>query len=305
MSEQRPGAGPIDLQWLRNRFASLNRSRDGPELAPHKPLALLAALGNAQRGDRSIRFNELGHTLRRLIHSFGGAHWDSGNVRDPIWRLQTDGIWQVSDVHRIEMEASKRRPSVVSLRHVNPETYFTTEVVDAFRSHPEWIAVLARDLLDANFSPSLHAAIAHAAGIVLAPHRVSRTALARDAKFRNVVLDAYGSRCAICGYDDQLGGDPLALEAAHVQWHCAGGPSTLANGLCLCAIHHVAFDSGALCISTERVVVVSADVKSGARGSATLAGFSGRPLASPRHGDAVSQGFLEWHRKVRFREPAA
>jgi predicted restriction endonuclease len=40
-------------------------------------------------------------------------------------------------------------------------------------------------------------------------------------------------RCAICGYDTKVGQWDLALDAAHIQWHQAAGPSILQNGLAL------------------------------------------------------------------------
>src|SRR4051794_13106775 len=41
----------------------------------------------------------------------------------------------------------------------------------------------------------------------------------RDAAFRTLVLMAYEGRCAICGWDVQLAGQLVGLEAAHVwQW---------------------------------------------------------------------------------------
>jgi len=58
------------------------------------------------------------------------------------------------------------------------------------------------------------------------------------------VLTAYEWRCAVCGFDVQLGAIPIALDAAHIRWHQANGPDTERNGLALCALHHKTFDLG-------------------------------------------------------------
>ncbi len=59
-----------------------------------------------------------------------------------------------------------------------------------------------------------------------------------QAAFRERVLDAYGSRCALC----RLGHAEL-LDAAHITPDAdeAGDP-VVTNGLCLCRLHHGAFD---------------------------------------------------------------
>jgi predicted restriction endonuclease len=47
------------------------------------------------------------------------------------------------------------------------------------------------------------------------------------------VLIAYDYACAVCGFDVRLGNQVLGLEAAHIQWHQAGGPDQKQNGLTL------------------------------------------------------------------------
>src|SRR6185503_19127739 len=74
----------------------------------------------------------------------------------------------------------------------------------------------------------------------------------RDPAFRGRVLTAYEYACAVCGFDVRLGGHALGLEAAHIQWHQAGGPDVEPNGLALCSLHHKAFDLGAFTIKPDR-----------------------------------------------------
>ncbi len=75
--------------------------------------------------------------------------------------------------------------------------------------------------------------------------------------FRAKVLQAYEHQCAIC----RLKRDAL-LDAAHIlpDSHPRGVPEVI-NGLCLCKIHHAAYDQNLLGVSPELVVAVRPDVQ--------------------------------------------
>ena len=72
------------------------------------------------------------------------------------------------------------------------------------------------------------------------------------------MLEAWDRQCAFCGYDGQITGASVAIEAAHVRWFAFDGPDTLDNGLALCALHHKLFDLGALGLNPRLQVMVSA-----------------------------------------------
>src|SRR5215468_9348034 len=80
----------------------------------------------------------------------------------------------------------------------------------------------------------------------------------RDPQFRQRVLTAYEWRCAVCGFDVRLGSVSIALDAAHVRWHQAGGPAVESNGLALCVLHHKVFDLGAFTVTPGGLLLVSA-----------------------------------------------
>lgn len=77
-----------------------------------------------------------------------------------------------------------------------------------------------------------------------------------QALFRPRVLQAYGSRCALC----RLGHAPL-LDAAHIipDNHEHGDP-IVPNGLAMCKIHHAAYDANILGVRPDRVVEVRDDI---------------------------------------------
>jgi putative restriction endonuclease len=119
------------------------------------------------------------------------------------------------------------------------------------------------------------------------------------------VLTAYEYRCAVCGFDVRLGAVPVALDAAHIRWHQAGGPDEESNGLALCVLHHKLFDLGAFTLDAAHCLLVSDQ----AHGSA---GFDEALLR--HHGMAVRQAqrpvwrpraeHLAWHGREVFKGQA-
>ncbi len=74
----------------------------------------------------------------------------------------------------------------------------------------------------------------------------------RATDFRKRVLMAYGHACAVCGVQLEL------VDAAHIipVRHPASTDNTN-NGLCLCALHHRAFDSGLIAVRPDYKIVVN------------------------------------------------
>jgi putative restriction endonuclease len=74
-----------------------------------------------------------------------------------------------------------------------------------------------------------------------------------QARFRGHVLVAYSSLCAICRLKESR-----LLDAAHIAGDLeVKGDPVIANGLCLCSIHHRAFDQDLVGVSPDYEVHVS------------------------------------------------
>src|SRR5262249_15556644 len=141
-----------------------------------------------------------------------------------------------------------------------------------------------------------------AVGLSLAPSIVDRK---RDPQFRQKVLTAYEWRCAVCGFDVRLGSVSIALDAAHIKWHQAGGPAEESNGLALCVLHHKVFDLGAFTVNQEGVLLVS-DQANGQTGfHEVLLRYHGTPVRPPQRPEwRPAPGHLRWHRKEVFKGEA-
>jgi len=78
-------------------------------------------------------------------------------------------------------------------------------------------------------------------------------------RFRAIVLEAYGSRCAICALPDAA-----LVDAAHIRSDkdVANGQAVIENGLALCAIHHRAYDAKRIGIDGNYKLHVRPDIMS-------------------------------------------
>ncbi len=117
---------------------------------------------------------------------------------------------------------------------------------------------------------------------------------------------AYEYQCAFCGYDGWLNGTAVGLDAAHVRWWAFERPDDVANGICLCALHHKLLDKGALGITDDRRVAVSAHyVGRGPAARDQVHALTDRPIGEPQKAFYNVDGeHIAWHAREVFRGPA-
>jgi hypothetical protein len=72
-----------------------------------------------------------------------------------------------------------------------------------------------------------------------------------QARFREMILRAYGSRCAVTGCDVQE-----VLEAAHIRPHRGARSNVISNGICLRADLHRLWDTGRLAVHESTLKVL-------------------------------------------------
>ena len=289
--------------WI-ERVTSLNQWRRGGERAPHKPLLLLYALGRLQRtGSSSMAFADSEPDLKRLLEEFGPPRTTSPGY--PFHHLTSDGLWVV----RTPAGIGSPGPNLGDLR-----AGAVGELDSGFSSAVEHdltlFASVVHAILDENFPATLHQDILDACGITLEVAEMPEVAKAkkrrRDASFRERVLVAYEYRCAFCGYDGQLSREAVGIDAAHIRWWAADGPDDVANAVALCSLHHKLLDRGALGLTKEHKVAVSAHFLGRSTTAETLVlALVDRPLLSPQAGQPLPHGqHVDWHAAEVFRAPA-
>lgn len=296
--------------------------RDGIR-APHKPLAILYALGQAMRGERLTRYVDAEPRLKELLMEFGPPR-DVQHPEQPVWRLrQFHGaptlIWEVTNAERVRMDASGN-PIIADLREY--ASFGLSEAAYArVRAEPALALAAAERIADALVPESLQSLLLDAVlltfaegGIDVDPAsmppalepvprpRDSSTRLRRNPIFARRVLIAYGHACAICSIAPRHNGKLFGLEAAHIKWVNAGGSDTICNGICLCRMHHVALDKGAITVDDSRQLQLSSGLARSTETDELYWRFKGTKLRLPPNvAHQPTDEALAWHHKQVFR----
>lgn len=293
----------MDPESIRNRVDQITVWKRGGERAPHKPLLLLYALGRCLRGEpRHVSFAEAQDDLRQLLEEFGPPR-RTHHPEYPFWRLENDGLWELAGPKADRVRERDTDPSGRYLAEHGIRGGFPEEIQTALDSNTDLVRDIAAKLLEENFPRSIHEDILAAVGLEL--EAAGSTDRSRDPEFRDRVMRAYEYRCGVCGFDVRIRDTLVALEAAHIKWHQAGGPDSEQNGIALCSLHHKLFDRGALTVSSGRKVLVSEQVNGSVGMNEWLLDHHGAVLVGPQsdryHPD---ERFLDWHQQEVFRGPA-
>ena len=296
----------MEKEEIKRRFQKLNLwERDG-ERAVHKPLLVLYTIGKLLSSkERFISFADTEKDLRNLLKEFGP--WRTNyRPQDPFWRLRNedDKVWEIPNEHIIREGKRKNGKStgdaIIGDLREHGVGGFLEPITHELQENPKLALEIAKDLLDAHFPSTYHEDILQAVGIsylTLVPYSKPR-----DPKFRENILKAYEYRCAVCGFDVKLRNQPVALEAAHIKWHRAGGPDTEINGLALCSLHHKLFDRGAFRLSLEWEILVSDEACGHVGFQEWLMRFHTEKIKLPqRQSYYPDEECIQWHVKEVFK----
>lgn len=285
-----------------NQIDKLNVwSRTG-ERAPHKPLLLLLAISQLKQGKTAISFSECEEKLTQLLREFSPSR-HSYHPEYPFWRLQKDGLWNVTSSIPMNLRKGNADIPKRQLRLGHAVGSIPENIRSKLLANPSLMTEVVNRLLDAHFPETLHQDILNAVGLSL--DQETGSLLKRDPQFRSRVLIAYEYRCALCGLDIRIGNVTIALEAAHIRWHQAGGPDTEDNGIAFCSLHHKIFDLGAFTIHTDYRVLVSEMVHGAGQFEEILLRHHGQEITKPSRPENVPlPQYLRWHRSEVFKEGA-
>ncbi len=293
----------LSQQELINRFLGIRVWKRGDQRAPHKPLLILFMLSRMLRNEpRMVSYSEVVEPLQRLLDDFGPPRRSSPAY--PFYHLASDGIWEFSVARSYNIVGS---PSSRFLLDNNVSGGFSEDIYNGLMGNPELIRTIASSILNDNFPHSMHSEILQAVGLDFGAVEVDAAGASRtrDSKFRERILIAYSFRCAVCGFNVWLGRVPVALEAAHIKWHQAGGPDQENNGLLLCIMHHKLFDRGAFSFDHNLEIKVSELAHGGEGFDQWLTNFHGKRIRTPeKHQYKPSDEYIAWHLREVFRGQA-
>lgn len=286
-----------------DQLTSFRQYQHDGERVPHKPLLVLLALARLEAsGSSALPWSAAETQLADLIAEFGPPS-RTGRAQSaayPFTRLRRDGVWALDR----DVPDDNLRP----LRDGDVTGHLQPGLEAVLRQRPELVRNVARRLVEAQFPMTVAPDVLAAVG--LDPDLVLETSAdvvdlverrRRSAGWRAHILEAWDRQCAFCGYDGQLGGVAVGIEAAHVRWFNVGGPDTDDNGMALCSLHHKLFDRGALGLDGGYRIQVSRAFSArtdAAKRVYELHGVElqprcGTPLPAPQH--------IDWHRRQVFK----
>jgi len=300
----RDGAAATTREDVLARLGALrSHQRDGRR-SPHKPLLVLLALGRlATTGSSALPWDRAEAELGNLIGEFGPASGTSRaqSAAYPFTRLRSDGIWLLDrDVPMDRTGPLSRAPVTGRL---------VPAVERALARDAELLASAARALVEANFPETIAPDVLDAVG--LDPREVlrapGRLPLPDDAPrrrahgWREAIIQAWDRQCAFCGFDGQLQGATVGLDAAHVRWFALDGPDELDNGVALCSLHHKLFDRGVLGIDPDLQVQVSTTYTARTGAGRSVYDLHGKVLRARPGTVMPANEHLRWHRRWVFK----
>jgi putative restriction endonuclease len=260
------------------------------------------ALGQlANTGSSALPWLTASERLATVIEEFGPASKASPAQRAayPFTRLRSDKVWTLDHNVPMDLTTPLTQHGVVG----RLEESLEQDLID----EPGLLNLVARTLVTAHFPDSIAADVLTAvgldSGVVLADPALPETPATRrrNTTWRIEILQSWDRQCAFCGYDGQILGASVGLDAAHVRWFALDGPDTMDNGLALCVLHHKLFDLGVLGLTIDLRIQVSTTFTARTHAGRAVYELHGREL-EPRPGTIVpAEPHLAWHRTQVFK----
>ncbi len=287
---------------IKEKISNITVWKCGGIRAPHKPLLILLMLSNILHDEsRYIFFAEIEDEFEALLKHYGPPR-KAHHPNYPFWRLIKDGIWKLTPEEPLKpyLDQSKKDPGKRLLRKHEVKGGFTDEIHKQLVQNRDLIYELTELILEDNFPRSLHNDICESLGLEIEYSTTKKKK--RDPEFRQIILDRYDYKCAVCGYSIWLMGKPVGLEAAHIKWHQIGGPDTINNGIALCSLHHKLFDYGAFTLDDDYKINVSHLVTGKEGMEKWLYNHIDKPISLPDKQDYYpDHSFRKWHIKEVFK----
>jgi putative restriction endonuclease len=274
--------------------------KKGDKRAPHKPLLLLLASGNIQRGGKRLQlFEDIEPQLTRALELFGPA----GRVATPqypFWRLQHDGLWEVESDGPMRLRKSSDDPTKKALVERRARAGFISGYFDALRTDRAAQSRLIHQLLDAHFPPSIHEDIIAFFNLGIDVAEAEDNTPAGD--FRQRVMKAYGWKCAVTHFSVGFQRAIFGVEPSFIRWPQAGGKSAVSNAIALTTLHRKLFHLGVFTIDAKYRLRVSRQASEDCLPPGLLNQFAGKEIVVPSDlYEQPDKECLEWHASEVFR----
>ena len=290
----------MSLKDYIDKLTRLRTGRSGPHERPHKPAFLLAIMSMAETGrldDNRITYDPDLYALFKKYFEAVQVEDDTVNMRDPFWRLSTDGLIEHCPNAGFEgvVDACSSPPTVKKWREVcnhsslPPDFYGLLQDPDTRRQLRQAVveryfsskaAEIEQVVCEEQGIGAYERVLEEMSEISESPPAAPADAIRKQA-FRRVVLRAYDYRCAACGLRVIL--DDLVLaEAAHLIPYATSHDDDPRNGMALCKNHHWAMDRHLIAPTTGLAWRISACLDDRIEGQRDLIDLNGRSVILPK-----------------------
>jgi putative restriction endonuclease len=307
-----------DLIFYVRKFAKLNVNRNQGNIAPHKPILLLAVIELIEQNQ--IRDNQI-HLTPELIATFL-KYWTSlvttdhrSNISLPFFHLKGDRFWHLIAHAGYEGSVSALNPSLPSLRsavsHASLDPELFELLLDA-SSRLQLASILLqtwfpnqsvdlRTLYAVDEFRTVQAKLREKGGVVYNSEEVrdEEKIFVRNAAFRKIVISLYQQRCTLCGLRIIDRDGQNIVDGAHIKPFSEFRDDRFDNGLALCKNHHWAFDRGWFSISDDYRVLIPRDrfTEESPLDTRPMQDFDQEPIFLPSQESCYPrQEALDWHR---------
>jgi len=294
-------AGQNAKQRFLNLVDAINVWQKQGVRAPHKPLFLLTALAHycgAPSG--AIKFTDIEDKLGRLIAEYGPPRLQV-HPEYPFWRLQNDGLWEVTANGEMERRTGNNDPRRTALRANEAQGKFPQWILALLRSEPKLVGETAERVLNAHFPRQVHERLLRDVGLPQAQGTGDREDPVES--IREEALTAYRHRCALSGFGMQYGGDSYGIAPVLIRWPQAGGEVSVRNTLVLSSVFADLFVHGLITVTPKLRLRVAPTVEMSAEASTMLSSITERTIEVPLS-DSLrpAKSNLRWHNDQVFRD---
>jgi putative restriction endonuclease len=257
------------------KFSKLHTAKVKGELAPHKPVLLLAVITGIEHGE--IKGNNIFITPE-LVASFKDL-WSqlvtdaafTANFSLPFYHLKSEGFWylQTKIGRELLVTSSNSIKSFAHLKEVIDYAYLDEPLFQLLSA--EHTRTVLKQTLLATYFPNhkiketneLIRTIVHQ--ILQEPATVYKSKAAafdeeevfiRGGVFKKEIPKIYNYTCSISGLRVVADKEVQMIDACHIVPFSVSGDDTIGNGISLCPNLHRAFDRGLIAIDDDYRVLV-------------------------------------------------
>lgn len=280
----------MDINSIKFEIDNIKQNKKGDASAPHKPLLLLSILSkiyNNTKIENAFYFEKIKEELTFLLKNFG---WSYG-VQKPeypfIFLGSSPTLW-VTSIKKEELE-NRDNPKLREL--LNQYGKLPDELFAYVVKEKNVLKEIIEYILLKNWPEDIHNDILAALSLNLD----IKYEVKRNSKFVRDVIDAYMSKCAICGQSIRISDVLVGIDACHLKALQYGGNDAISNGIALCKFHHWTLDRGAIGINSNLLLEVS-DSINGDKVEEHLIRYENQQIFIPRKEiNHLDNNNTKWH----------